>query len=347
MKAQGVQTKTILRECLWKDKKALLQCVVELEQVFDYDRKQNPPKWDAVECDETYIGKRKSNKGHKVRNVHFWFLTATGIDAAGRTVGTYWEAHLHRTKEVCEEFVRKVINGPRSKVFTDGWASYEGIQANVGCYHYVVNHSEEFVNRDVPGFPIHINHAECAHGCVKRSVKHSDHQWGRTLERCEERASFHTALFKVPDEERFMKVMQVLRRHCNNPRAMYHTQDEEEGEEDHSDHSEEELDEEEPIVHSTPLSRAKTEHIRMKRRYGRDEETGMYKYMVQGQTLKYYTIHVGYEGASCTCPQGKQDGGQRRCKHLLWLLQRESGCGWDDPLLRKVRFDDTDLQNFA
>ena len=234
-------------------------------------------------------------------------------------------------------------------VFTDGWSSYSDVQANVGCYHHVVNHSEEFVNNDVPGFPISINNAEGAHGTVKNMVRTSDRQWGQSLERCEERAAFHCAFFKVPDTQKFQKLMQLLRKTCNDPRALYEGVDEDEGEEaeEHSDDSEEELDDEQPVAATTPLGRAQTEHIRMKRRYGLQEDTNMYKFMIQGQTLKYYTCYVGYEGATCSCPQGKMDGGSRRCKHLLWLIHEETGCEWGDAVLRKVRFDDGDLTNFS
>ena len=104
MRAQGAPHGLILQEALWSKPICLTAVVQEMERVFHFERKINPPRWKTVQVDETYIGKRKYNKGHAVRKVNFWFLTATGIDReSGEVLGTYWEAHQHRAKA---QFVR-------------------------------------------------------------------------------------------------------------------------------------------------------------------------------------------------------------------------------------------------
>ena len=78
---------------------------------------------------------------------------------------------------------------------------------------------------------------------------------------------------------------------------------------DASDHSEASDDSEMP---TTRLGRALVEHIRLKRRYGRNE-MGDYKYMVRSATDHHYTIYIGLSGARCTCPDGRRGN---RCKHI-------------------------------
>lgn len=109
--------------------------------------------------------------------------------------------------------------------------------------------------------------------------------------------------------------------------------------EDDGEESNEEEDEDQPLYLTTRKARAQHEHIRMKRRW-RMDENGILQYGVLGQTEKYYTVYLCMEGAQCTCPDGKR---RNRCKHIYYVLQHETGCEWDDPLLEKVRFDDSDM----
>ena len=132
-------------------------------------------------------------------------------------------------------------------------------------------------------------------------------------------------------------MLQVLAKHSSDPRCHYEEPEEDDGEgdvEDDGEESNEEEDEDQPVILTTRKQRAQHEHIRMKRRWPADEN-GILKWMVQGQTEKYYTVYVCHEGAQCSCPDGKK---RNRCKHIYFTR-----CPWEDALLEKLTFDDTDM----
>lgn len=126
-------------------------------------------KWQRVQVDETFIGKRKNQQGKRVRRRGFWQLTVTEVLGNGATGGTSWTTVKKRDKRTCEDVVRRHLIGTRSTVDTDGWKGYCTVGAF--CRHRVVNHSIGFITRTGPTPGVHTNNAEGIHGTLKNFIR--------------------------------------------------------------------------------------------------------------------------------------------------------------------------------
>lgn len=95
-----------------------------------------------VELDESKLGKRKYNRGHRVDGV--WVLGGIERTPAKKV---FIEQVEDRSAETLLEVIgRRVL--PGSVVFTDMWRGYSSITELLGHEHRVVNHSVEFVSID-------------------------------------------------------------------------------------------------------------------------------------------------------------------------------------------------------
>lgn len=93
-----------------------------------------------VEIDETKLGKRKYNRGHRVDGV--WVLV--GVE---RTIER--KVFCIEVPDRSAETLLAVIEShvlPGSIVMTDMWRGYASLGTHLGLEHYTVNHSVEFVN---------------------------------------------------------------------------------------------------------------------------------------------------------------------------------------------------------
>jgi hypothetical protein len=88
-----------------------------------------------VEIDETKLGKRKYNKGHRVDGV--WILC--GIE---RTIeaNAFCVPLKNRSAETLENIITKHVK-EGSIIYTDKWKGYDGLKENLGLEHMTVNHS--------------------------------------------------------------------------------------------------------------------------------------------------------------------------------------------------------------
>jgi ISXO2-like transposase domain len=104
----------------------------------------------VVEVDETKMGRRKYNKGHKVDGV--WILGMVEKTTQRRIIAVPVEKRDTGTLN------RKILQfvHPGSIIHTDKWKGYTDLE-KVGYKHYVVNHSKHFKD---PETGIHTNTIE-------------------------------------------------------------------------------------------------------------------------------------------------------------------------------------------
>ena len=90
------------------------------------------------EIDESVFGKRKYNKGHAVKET--WVFG--GVERTGKR-RLFGEVVEDRTaKTLLEVIKRRVANG--SIIYSDMWASYNGIEKELKMEHCSVNHTKYF-----------------------------------------------------------------------------------------------------------------------------------------------------------------------------------------------------------
>lgn len=115
-----------------------------------------------VEIDETKLGKRKYNRGHRVEGV--WVLC--GVE---RTVErkVFCVAVEKRDALTLENIIAEHVF-PGSIVHTDLWRGYSNLEAGLGLLHRTVNHSQCFVD---PITGVHTNTIEGTNNGLKIQIK--------------------------------------------------------------------------------------------------------------------------------------------------------------------------------
>ncbi|CUI14487.1 unnamed protein product, partial [Bodo saltans] len=131
-----------------------------------------PARFSHCAVDETYVGKRKYQRGKRMRKRGFWFVTLTEILKSGCTGATAWHLVKRRDRATLERLVIQHLVGSKTIVWTDEHKGYKGL-AEV-CRHFAVNHSKEW--RSVAG--VHTNHAEGVHGVIKRYLLQQHNRFG-------------------------------------------------------------------------------------------------------------------------------------------------------------------------
>ena len=137
-------------------------------------------RFSKIAVDETYFGKRKYNKGKRMRKRAFWFATATEILSNGKSGRTHWKLVKRRDLGTLTAFVEEHLQSAKSVTLTDFHKGYNTLSTI--CHHRKVNHSIEWVTDE--GW--HTNNAEGAHSAVKRLLKKTSNKFGdssRTLRR--------------------------------------------------------------------------------------------------------------------------------------------------------------------
>ena len=95
-----------------------------------------------VEVDEMKLGKRKYNRGHRVEGA--WVVN--GVERTSKR--RVFSVHVERRDA---ETLRRVISDhveQKSRVITDCWRGYIGIDKTCNVEHLTVNHSKEFKNSE-------------------------------------------------------------------------------------------------------------------------------------------------------------------------------------------------------
>ena len=117
-----------------------------------------------VELDETYICKRKYNRGREV--IQYWIFG--GIERVSKR---RFLVHLNGDARSAVNIMDKVAMyvRPGSIVYTDAHRSYNQLTAK-GYTHHVINHSANFV-RQLPGVSVHTQTVERLWGDMKEYVK--------------------------------------------------------------------------------------------------------------------------------------------------------------------------------
>jgi transposase len=121
-----------------------------------------------VEIDETYIGGKRSGRGHGYRGNKTMVL---GAVQRGGDVRFRVERHAYASRDILHRFVKDSIHGDAEAIYTDKHPGYEGI-GDDNTRHESVDHSaDEWVRADV-----HTNSVEGVWSLFKRSLVGSYHQ---------------------------------------------------------------------------------------------------------------------------------------------------------------------------
>lgn len=115
-----------------------------------------------VEIDETKLGKRKYNRGHRVDGV--WILV--GVErSTDRKV--FLERVVDRSAATLEDVIRRHVL-PGSIVHTDLWKGYSSLGSNLDLVHRTVNHSIGFKDYETG---VHTNTVEGTNNGLKIHIR--------------------------------------------------------------------------------------------------------------------------------------------------------------------------------
>ena len=114
------------------------------EVTLDWLKNQQPIGGDGVivEIDETYFVKRKNNKGRNLSSV--WLFGGIERVTKNKFIVPLLGKQRDRSAATLIPIIKKYIL-PGSTIVSDGWKAYE-LLGNEGFTHWVVNHSEHFVD---------------------------------------------------------------------------------------------------------------------------------------------------------------------------------------------------------
>jgi IS1 family transposase len=115
-----------------------------------------------VEVDETKLGKRKYNRGHRVEGV--WVIGGVERTMAKKI---FFQEVQDRSYETIKRIFQLYIK-PGSIIHTDGWAPYVKVCEELGFEHHVVNHKYNFKD---PITGTHTNTIEGNNNGLKTLIK--------------------------------------------------------------------------------------------------------------------------------------------------------------------------------
>lgn len=115
-----------------------------------------------VEIDETKLGKRKYNRGHRVEGA--WILVGVERTEERRV----FLSHVYnRSAATLQAIIAKCVR-PGSIIHTDKWKGYCGLSKNLDLEHYTVNHSKTFKD---PITQVHTNTVEGTNNGLKIMIR--------------------------------------------------------------------------------------------------------------------------------------------------------------------------------
>ena len=207
----GSTMKTMKKD-LHLGKNTLTEVIRKMSASCLWESQVHSEKFTKCAVDETYFGKRKYYRGRRTRARGAWFMSCTEILPDGSSGRTYWCAVRKVDRESAFNFIMQHIVGPRSTVYTDSAAIYKTLGDY--CRHAQVNHTIEWKSEA----GVHTNHAEGAHGVVKKFMRMITTTYGKGAQSLEERVALATTLFGVPDPKaRLQYLLQIAKRHWGDP----------------------------------------------------------------------------------------------------------------------------------
>ena len=123
-----------------------------------------------AQIDETAFGKRKYNRGHRVRiGSTIWVWGLVGLGADGKTLYVHFEYVPCRNTEMIVSMLRKMIGPNVREIASDCWAATVRAMRTEfpNVTHKKVNHSREFVAHD----GTHTNTIESHNNVLKSTLK--------------------------------------------------------------------------------------------------------------------------------------------------------------------------------
>jgi transposase-like protein len=115
-----------------------------------------------VEVDETKLGKRKYNRGHRVDGV--WVVVGVERTLVRRVFMVRVE---NRSAETLIDIIKRYV-APGSIVHTDMWKGYAPLSAKLNMTHHTVNHSQHFKDAETG---VHTNTVEGTNNGLKIMIK--------------------------------------------------------------------------------------------------------------------------------------------------------------------------------
>jgi hypothetical protein len=115
---------------------------------------------DVVEIDECQVGRRKHHRGRRSNEV--WLFGAIVRNAVRPRI--IIQKIRRRNRQTLEPLIERHIH-ISSRVISDGWSAYSGLQA-LGYNHSVVNHSKNFVSPE--DITTHTQNIENLWRCLRR-----------------------------------------------------------------------------------------------------------------------------------------------------------------------------------
>ncbi|KAG0421704.1 hypothetical protein DMUE_6270, partial [Dictyocoela muelleri] len=126
------------------DYNAIRRILKYLYIILEKEEKEHPVKIGGdniiVEVDESKFGKRKYNRGHRVKGT--WVIGGVERTPERRI---FLKEIARRNSENISNILNDNI-APNSIIYTDMWRGYNNI--NINFRHLTVNHSEGFINRE-------------------------------------------------------------------------------------------------------------------------------------------------------------------------------------------------------
>ena len=115
----------------------------------------------VVQVDETKMGRRKYNKGHRVEGA--WVIVGVELTDERRVFAEVMEDRSAST--IADVLSRHIAEG--SILHTDCWRGYTPVAEQFGIKHQTVNHSVGFKDENTG---VHTNHVEGTNYALKRAV---------------------------------------------------------------------------------------------------------------------------------------------------------------------------------
>lgn len=141
-----------------------------------------------VEVDETKMGKRKYNRGHKVEGV--WCIV--GIERTTRKRFFAIDVEKRDTETIKAVFEKYIEQG--SIIYTDGWRAYTKVCEDLGYQHDTVNHTLHFKD---PVTNVHTNTVEGKNNGLKLGIP------VRNRTKKDIKGYLHYLVFKKQNENNF------------------------------------------------------------------------------------------------------------------------------------------------
>ena len=149
---------------------------IVLGETLERNRRDPEHKYELAQWDETAFGKRKYQRGKRVRKSGVqWALTVVKVNPVTNKTEEVDIQFLPYNRRSAAQITPLVVQRMKigGTMLTDCWKAYVAAAKEAGVEHRTVNHSEGFINKDTGD---HTNNVEGIHKILK---KHARDQFGR------------------------------------------------------------------------------------------------------------------------------------------------------------------------